>query len=70
MVQKEVADRILAKTNDKEYGRLSIISNWRMNITKIKEINPTSFFPVPKVKSTILIFEPKKNFLRFCTQKI
>ena len=69
MFQKEVADRILAKTNDKEYGRLSIISNWRMNITKIKEINPTSFFPVPKVKSTILIFEPKKKFFKILYPK-
>ena len=64
MFQKEVADRILAQTNEKEYGRLSIISNWRMNITKIKEINPKSFFPSPKVKSTILVFKPKKKFFK------
>ena len=34
MFQKEVADRILAKTNSKNYGRLSIISNWKLDIKK------------------------------------
>ena len=55
MFQKEVADRILASTNQKNYGRLSILSSWRLNIKKIKEISPQSFFPSPKVKSTILL---------------
>ena len=36
MFQKEVADRILANTNQKNYGRLSILSSWRLNIKKIK----------------------------------
>tara|TARA_B100001250_G_C19659050_1_gene726205 strand:- start:244 stop:1035 length:792 start_codon:yes stop_codon:yes gene_type:complete len=62
MFQKEVADRIIANTNSKNYGRLSIFSKWKMEIKKIKEINPDSFNPSPKVKSTILIFKPKKNF--------
>ncbi len=62
MFQKEVADRIIAKDNSKNYGRLSIISNWKMNIKKIIDIEPNSFYPIPKVKSTLLMFEPKKNF--------
>ena len=62
MFQKEVADRILASTNQKNYGRLSILSSWRLNIKKIKEISPKCFFPSPKVKSTILLIEPKTNF--------
>ena len=37
MFQKEVADRILAKYNSKNYGRLSIISSWKMNVEKINE---------------------------------
>ena len=32
MFQKEVADRILAKTNSKNYGRLSILSNWKLDV--------------------------------------
>ena len=62
MFQKEVADRIIAKSNTKNYGRLSILSNWKMEIEKITEIEPTSFNPSPKVKSTLLTFVPKKKF--------
>ncbi len=69
MFQKEVADRILATTNQKNYGRLSILSSWRLNIKKIKEISPKSFFPSPKVKSTILLIEPKTNFFKINNPK-
>ena len=62
MFQKEVADRIIAKTNSKNYGRLSIISNWRMDVKKEFDINPNCFFPKPKVDSTLLSFEPKKKY--------
>ena len=64
MFQKEVADRITAKPNTKNYGRLSILSNWKMNIDKIFDIDPSSFNPSPKVKSTVLVFFPKKNYYR------
>ena len=33
-----------------------------MNIKKIKDISPNSFFPSPKIKSTILLMEPKTDF--------
>ena len=62
MFQKEVANRIIAKINSKNYGRLSIISNWKLNIKKEFDINPKSFFPKPKVDSTLLSFVPRKNF--------
>ena len=61
MFQKEVANRIIAKYNTSSYGRLSIISNWRLEIKKIIDIKPHSFKPRPKVDSTLLIFEPKKD---------
>ena len=61
MFQKEVADRILAKPHTKEYGRLSILSNWRLEIKKHFDISKNSFFPRPKVNSTLLSFRPKKN---------
>ena len=61
MFQKEVADRIIAKVNTKNYGRLSILSNWKMNVEKIIDIEPYNFNPVPKVKSTLLVFTPKKK---------
>ena len=53
---------ILAKTNSRNYGRLSIISNWRLNIKKEFNISPQCFFPKPKVDSTLLSFVPKKEF--------
>ena len=65
MFQKEVADRIIAQFNKSEYGRLSIISNWRLHIKKIFEISPESFYPKPKIKSTLLFFKPKKIFYNF-----
>jgi len=65
MFQKEVADRILAKTNSKKYGRISIISNWRLNIKKEFDISPNSFFPKPKVISTLLSFVPKEKYFNF-----
>ena len=62
MFQKEVAERILAKKNNKNYGRLSIISNWRLDIKKEFDIKPKYFFPIPKVDSTLLSFTPKNKF--------
>ncbi len=64
MFQKEVADRIIAKFNTSNYGRLSIICNWKLNIDKICDIKPFSFSPKPKVDSTLLFFYPKKNFVK------
>ncbi len=62
MFQKEVADRIIAKSNSSDYGRLSILSNWKLKIKKICDIKPISFKPKPKVDSSLLIFTPKINF--------
>ena len=62
MFQKEVADRIIAQFNTSAYGRLSILSNWRLNINKICDIAPESFSPRPKIQSTLIHFTPKKNF--------
>ncbi len=69
MFQKEVADRIIANFNEKNYGRLSILTYWKMNVKKIKDISPKSFYPAPKVESTILFMEPKKNFFKFNNPK-
>ncbi len=69
MFQKEVADRIISKFNTKDYGRLSILANWRLNVKKIFDVKSTSFQPIPKVESTVLFFEPKKNFFKFKDSK-
>ena len=64
MFQKEVADRIISVYNSKNYGRLSILSNWKLDIKKICDIKPSSFNPKPKIDSTILFFKPKKQFFK------
>ena len=64
MFQKEVADRIIAKFNTSTYGRLSILSNWKLNVKKICDIKPESFSPRPKVNSSLLFFTPKKEFFK------
>ncbi len=62
MFQKEVADRIIAESNTSNYGRLSILSSWKLDIKKIIDIKPESFSPRPKIDSSLLILTPKKNF--------
>jgi len=64
MFQKEVADRIIAKFNSSYYGRLTILSNWKLNIEKICDIKPESFSPRPKIDSSLLVFSPKENFFK------
>ena len=61
MFQKEVAERIIAESNTSKYGRLAILSNWKLNIKKITDIKPQSFSPRPKVDSTLLLFTPRNN---------
>ncbi len=62
MFQKEVADRIISKFNTSSYGRISILSNWKLDVKKIIDIKPESFLPKPKVDSSLLFFTPKKVF--------
>ena len=64
MFQKEVADRIIAKHNSSKYGRLSILTNWKLEVKKICDIKPESFSPKPKIESTLLFFVPKNNFFK------
>ena len=57
--QKEVADRIIAEENSKNYGRLSILTSWKLSGQKILDIDPKYFSPKPKVWSSIILLEPK-----------
>ncbi|MDC0365004.1 16S rRNA (adenine(1518)-N(6)/adenine(1519)-N(6))-dimethyltransferase RsmA [Candidatus Pelagibacter sp.] len=69
MFQKEVADRIIANFNKSTYGRLSILSNWKLNVKKICDIRPESFSPKPKVDSSLLFFSPKQSFYKIKNPK-
>ena len=61
MFQKEVAERIIATSNNKKYGRISILSDSRLNIKFHFNISKKEFNPEPKVDSTVLSFTPKKK---------
>jgi 16S rRNA (adenine1518-N6/adenine1519-N6)-dimethyltransferase len=61
MFQKELGDKIISKFPSKNYGRLSILSNFKLNIIKKFLISPNCFFPKPKVNSMIIHFQPKNE---------
>ena len=69
MFQKEVADRIIAKFNTSTYGRLAILTNWRLDVKKICDIGPECFSPRPKIDSSLLYFVPKNNFVKIKNPK-
>ena len=69
MFQKEVADRIVAEVNSSKYGRLSILTAWKMKVKKIMDISPENFYPQPKVKSSLLYFEPKDKYFKLNQSK-
>ena len=69
MFQKEVADRIIANYNNSNYGRLSILANWKLIIKKICDIKPSSFSPRPKIDSSLLLFVPRENFYKLKNPK-
>lgn len=58
MFQKEVADRIIAPTRCKDYGRISILAQLQCRITRLFDLSPECFVPAPKIWSSILLFRP------------
>jgi len=69
MFQKEVAERIVAESNNSKYGRLSILTNWKLNVKKIIYIKPQSFSPRPKIDSSLLLFTPKEKIFELKSAK-
>ena len=62
MFQKELSDKIVATYPSKNYGRLSILTNYRLNTVKKFNISANCFRPKPKVESSVIHFKPKKKF--------
>ncbi|MDI9471908.1 MAG: 16S rRNA (adenine(1518)-N(6)/adenine(1519)-N(6))-dimethyltransferase RsmA [Bacillota bacterium] len=63
MMQKEVAERIIAAVGTKEYGVLSVITR-SLSVPEILfTISPGAFYPPPKVESALVRFMPKKTTL-------
>ena len=61
MFQKEVADRISAKPNSKEYGLLTVMVQSFYSVQSIVRLSPGDFYPAPKVQSKVLAFKSIKN---------
>lgn len=59
MFQKEVAARINALHDTPEFGRLSVICQWKANIKKLFDLPPGAFLPAPKVTSTVVQLTPR-----------
>ncbi len=69
MFQKEVANRINAKPNSKEYSSLSVFASYYYEISKVRDIGGNNFMPNTKVQSTVLKFVPHKTRLLESSQE-
>ena len=58
MFQREVAQRLVAQPGTKDYGRLSILTQWRARARLLFDVSPRAFTPPPKVTSAIVRIEP------------
>jgi 16S rRNA (adenine1518-N6/adenine1519-N6)-dimethyltransferase len=58
MVQKEVADRLIARPRSKEYGRLSVLAQFLARPRRLFDLPPRAFVPPPKVTSTVIEIVP------------
>ena len=58
MLQKEVVDRMAAAPGNKDYGRLSVMLQWRYRIEGVLDVPPEAFDPPPRVNSAVVRMEP------------
>lgn len=61
MLQKEVAQRLAAKPNNKNYGRLSVMVQYFCRVKELFTASPHAFYPVPKVESALVYLVPHKK---------
>jgi 16S rRNA (adenine1518-N6/adenine1519-N6)-dimethyltransferase len=64
MYQKEFAQRFFASPGSRDYSRISVMMNLRANCSYLKTVKPSSFFPAPKVLSSIVSITKKENINR------
>jgi 16S rRNA (adenine1518-N6/adenine1519-N6)-dimethyltransferase len=58
MLQKEVVQRMAAGPGGKEYGRLSVMLQWRYDIESVLDVPPEAFEPPPRVESAVVRMQP------------
>jgi 16S rRNA (adenine1518-N6/adenine1519-N6)-dimethyltransferase len=61
MLQKEVVDRMVASPGNKDYGRLSVMLQWRYHMESVVDVPPEAFDPPPKVDSAVVRMVPLKE---------
>ena len=59
MLQKEVVQRMVAEPGSEEYGRLSVMLQYRFNMASLFDVPPGAFRPAPKVTSAIVYLQPR-----------
>tara|TARA_B100001093_G_C26819071_1_gene1011095 strand:- start:425 stop:1210 length:786 start_codon:yes stop_codon:yes gene_type:complete len=63
MFQKELGEKIIGKYPSSNYGRLSILSNYRLSIFNKFYVSPNCFYPKPKITSIVIHFRPKNKII-------
>jgi 16S rRNA (adenine1518-N6/adenine1519-N6)-dimethyltransferase len=58
MLQKEVVDRMVAAPGGKDYGRLSVMLQWRYHLESVLDVPPAAFDPPPRVESAVVRMTP------------
>ena len=61
MLQKEVVDRMVAEPCTADYGRLSVMLQWRYEMEDVLPVPPTAFDPPPKVDSAVVRMVPRPS---------
>ncbi len=61
MLQKEVIDRMVAKPSTSDYGRLSVMLQWRYEMTNFLHVPPEAFDPPPRVQSAVVRMIPRQQ---------
>jgi 16S rRNA (adenine1518-N6/adenine1519-N6)-dimethyltransferase len=69
MFQKELGEKIISQYPSKNYGRISILTNFRLKVTKKFLVSPNCFVPKPKITSMVIQFQPKEK-ISFIIRKI
>jgi 16S rRNA (adenine1518-N6/adenine1519-N6)-dimethyltransferase len=67
MFQREVAERIVAKPGDEQFGRLAVLAGWRTEAKIMFDVSPSAFVPPPKVTSSVVRLVPRASPLP-CTR--
>ena len=70
MLQKEVVDRMAAKPGSKDFGRLTVMLQWRYRIEHVLDVLPDAFDPPPRVDSAIVRMRPLPADPSVCPQRL